>query len=226
MVVLATLDDLIRRADRLASGDGTTKRQLLGIVGPPGSGKSTIAELVASALGDRAVVVPMDGFHLAQRELERLGRTDRKGAFDTFDGDGFAALVDRLAGNTDEVVYAPAFERSIDEPIAGAIAVSRRVPLVIVEGNYLLVPSDPWTRVATSLSESWYVSAGEDERMARLIARHEQFGRDPADARRHAWGSDQRNAELVATTADRANVIVELADDLLAGRRAGDGHTR
>src|SRR4051794_22919127 len=114
------------------------QRRILGIAGPLGGGKSTVARAVVAALGDAARLVPMDGFHLAQAELVRLGRRDRMGAPDTFDSAGYAALLKRLRGE-EAVVYAPEFRREIEEPIAGAIAVPRTVALVVTEGNYLLL---------------------------------------------------------------------------------------
>ena len=136
-MVIDDLDDAARpraRADRRAR----RRRAVLGIAGPPGGGKSTLAAMVVAELGDRAALVPMDGFHLAQPELVRLGRRDRMGAPDTFDAAGYAALLARLRAQDDEVVYAPEFRREIEEPIAGAIAVPPDVPLVVTEGNYLL----------------------------------------------------------------------------------------
>jgi len=198
---------LCERARALASVGG---RRVLGIVGAPGSGKSTLARAVARAVGADAVVVPMDGFHLAQRELVRLGRTDRKGAPDTFDAGGFVSLVRRLSAAEEPVVYAPAFERSLEEPIAGAIPVPAEVPLVIVEGNYLLLDVSPWDAIRGLLDESWFVQVDEGVRMDRLVARHVEFGRDEAAARAHALGSDEANAKLIAATAARADIVVDL----------------
>src|ERR1700756_3399865 len=97
-------------------------RTLLGLVGPPGAGKSTLAAALQAEFADVSQVVPMDGFHLANVELERLGRRGRKGAPDTFDSAGYVALLRRLlAQPDDEIVYAPEFRREIEEPIANAI---------------------------------------------------------------------------------------------------------
>jgi pantothenate kinase len=201
-----TLDPaLLERARRLADTGG---RRLLGITGPPGAGKSTIAEALAQALGDTARLVGMDGFHLAEAELRRLGRRDRKGAPDTFDALGYVALLRRLRAADEEVVYAPAFDRSLEEAIAGSVAVPRGVPLVITEGNYLLVDGGPWVAVRPLLDECWYVEPSEAERIERLVARHERFGRSPAEARARSLGSDQRNAEVIAATREYADLVV------------------
>src|SRR5215470_13684732 len=127
-MVIEDADALVARARTLARQG---ERKILGIAGPPGGGKSTVARQVVAELGEQARLVPMDGFHLAQSELVRLGRRDRMGAPDTFDAAGYAALLRRLRDNAEPVVYAPAFRREIEEPIAGAIAVLRQVPLVV-----------------------------------------------------------------------------------------------
>lgn len=181
------------------------RRCMLGIVAPPGAGKSTLAQALAAALGERAVVVPMDGFHLAQAELERLGRAGRKGAPDTFDGAGYVALLRRLRQPVaHETVYAPAFRREIEEPVAGAIAVPASVPLVITEGNYLLLEAPPWRDVAALLDESWYLNGDDTQRTQRLARRHEAHGRSPEAARQWVAATDEPNARLVAATRGRA----------------------
>jgi pantothenate kinase len=152
----------------------------------------------------------MDGFHLAQAELVRLGRRDRMGAIDTFDGEGYVALLRRLRAGGDGVVYAPEFRREIEEPINAAVAVPRDVPLVITEGNYLLVDEGPWAHVRGLLDEAWYVMQDEETRLRLLIARHIEFGKDPDFARQWVLRSDQRNAELVATTRPRADAVVQI----------------
>lgn len=196
---------LLERAQRLADGGG---RRILGITGPPGAGKSTIAEALAEALGERARLVGMDGFHLAEAELQRLGRRDRKGAPDTFDALGYVALLRRLRAADEEVVYAPHFDRSIEEAIAGYVPVPRDVPLVITEGNYLLVDDGPWAAVRPLLDECWYVEPDETERLERLVARHQRFGRTPAEAWERSTGSDQRNADVIAATRQAADVVI------------------
>jgi pantothenate kinase len=201
-MVIETDAELLARARELAARGG---RQILGIAGPPGGGKSTVARAVVAELGDAARLVPMDGFHLAQAELVRLGRRDRMGAPDTFDSAGYVALLERLKGD-EPVVYAPEFRREIEEPIAGAIAVPRDVPLVVTEGNYLLL----WPDVRPLLDEAWYVETDEELRVQRLIQRHIEFGKTPDYARAWVLRSDERNAAVVAETASRADVLVRL----------------
>lgn len=184
-------------------GDG---RRMLGICGPPGAGKSTLARRLADATD--AVIVPMDGFHLANAELDRLGRRDRKGAPDTFDAHGYLHLLRRLRDQAEPTVYAPRFDRDLDEPVAGAIPIHRDAELIITEGNYLLLDAAPWPAVRELLDEVWYLDPADDDRIAWLIARHESFGESPERARVHALGSDQRNAELIATTMTRADLVL------------------
>jgi pantothenate kinase len=201
------LDELVDRARALAGGG----RRLLGVAGAPGSGKSTIAHQVVAALGpDLARLVPMDGFHLAQRELERLGRADRKGAADTFDAAGFVSLLARLRSAEEAVVYAPEFRREIEEPIACAVPVPREIPLIVTEGNYLLVGDGDWAHVRPLLDEAWLVETDEELRQERLIARHIAFGKDPEYARAWSLGTDERNALLVASTRSQADLIIRL----------------
>lgn len=198
--------DLIQRLEDLAAGP----RRLLGVVGPPGAGKSTLASLMALALGERAQAVPMDGYHLAQVELERLGRAHRKGAPDTFDAAGYAALLQRLRSQAgDEVIYAPDFRREIEEPVAGALPVFAQTPLVITEGNYLLLDDDPaWAPVADGLDEVWYLQVDTALRQERLAARHVQFGRTHEQALAWIAQTDEPNARRIEASAHRATRTV------------------
>lgn len=205
---MTSFEELLGRAQELASRE---ERTVLGIAGPPASGKTTLAWQVAGALGARAAVVGMDGFHLAQVELHRLGRTDRKGAPDTFDAYGYVHLIRRLAAGT-EPVYAPEFRREIEEPISGAVPVPPSVRIVITEGNYLLLESEPWNELRELIDEVWFLQPDEEARLERLVTRHRKYGRSLVEAQQRAHGSDQRNADLIAPSAHLADVIVRDMD--------------
>lgn len=209
-----TFDDLLKRARGLTRPG---RRAILGIAGSPGAGKTTLAEHLVRALngpGEPWVAhVPMDGFHLADVELDRLGLRDRKGAPDTFDAGGYAALLRRLREEVEEgIVYAPGFERTLEQPIAGAIPVPRTAELIVTEGNYLLLDTGAWARLRPQLDEVWFCELDEDERVRRLVARHEEFGKDHEEAVAWVFGTDQRNAELVAGTRERADLMVPCWD--------------
>ena len=204
--------DLLTRAQALAGNAG---RRILGITGAPGAGKSTVARRLVNAVGGSAVLVGMDGYHLAQAELERLGRAERKGAPDTFDAAGYVALLRRLRTPDACTVYAPEFRRSIEEPVAGAVAVPPGAPLVVTEGNYLLLDSEPWSAIRALLDEVWFLAPDEHTRRAWLTARHCRYGRTPAQAAAHTAGSDERNARLVARTSSRADLILDPTQWLL-----------
>lgn len=203
--------ELVARARALAGWADRGGRRILGIAGQPGAGKSTLAERLAAALGPAlAVVVPMDGFHFAQAELERLGRADRKGAPDTFDAAGYTALLHRLREPDGGTVYAPAFDRGLEEPIAGSIAVGPAVPLVITEGNYLLHDAGEWARVRPLLDEAWYLAPDDTLRIRRLVDRHVRHGKDQVGARAWVARSDEANARLIAPGRDRADLVLDV----------------
>jgi pantothenate kinase len=193
------------RAQELIRRSG---RALLGLVGPPGAGKSTLAAALQAEFAAVAQAVPMDGFHLANAELERLGRRGRKGAPDTFDSAGYVALLRRLlAQPDDEIVYAPEFRREIEEPIANAIPVFSRTQLIITEGNYLLLDEGPWAQVKGLLDEIWYVYVPDAVRVHRLTQRHMQFGRSAQDATAWVENTDEPNARLIEACRARATFV-------------------
>lgn len=198
---------LAQRIRQLQSG---AERVLVGIVGAPGAGKSTLAEGVLRELGDDATLVGMDGFHLAQRVLDASGLADIKGAPETFDVHGYLALLRRLqAPQPDPIVYAPEFRRPLEEPVGSAVEVGRNIPVVLTEGNYLLLDRPPWDQVRGLLTEVWYLDTPEELRLDRLVSRHVAFGRPPAAARERAvTGSDGRNAELIRASRKRAHVLL------------------
>ncbi len=185
-------------------------RALLGVAGSPGAGKSTLSSMVVAAV-ESSAVVPMDGFHLLNEQLVRLGRRDRKGAPDTFDVVGYVALLRRLRSQSpDEVVTAPRYDRAASAPVPDAIVVGPDVALVITEGNYLLLDDRPWDAVRPLLDEVWFVDIDDAVRIPRLIDRHIEFGKSPEAAREWVMRSDESNAALVAASRGRADVVVRV----------------
>lgn len=212
---MTRLSDISALTDRLARLD-PHQRHLIGLTGTPGVGKSTISDQLAQQLGSMLVVVPMDGFHLAASVIANTPLARRRGAPDTFDADGFIALLRRLRPQLEPVVYAPQFDRTIEDPIAGAIAVRADVPFVLVEGNYLLHSAMPWSGVAELLDETWYLELKDDStRVERLIARHVRFGKSTEESRHFVRSSDEPNAELVTASRRRADLVVECDDGTL-----------
>lgn len=203
---VADLGALVARVRELA--DRTGRRVVVGIAGSPGAGKTTLALRLVEALGPDAVHLPMDGFHLANDTLDRLGRHDRKGALDTFDGWGFLALLRRVHAETDHTVYVPSFRREVDEPVAAELAVEPHHAVVVVEGNYLLVDEGPWAQVRDALDDAWFCATPGGERERRLVDRHTRHGRTVEAATAWATEVDGRNAVLIDSTRDRADLVV------------------
>ncbi|MFJ8077407.1 nucleoside/nucleotide kinase family protein [Streptomyces sp. NPDC096176] len=202
---------LLERARSLAAPGS---RRILGIAGAPGAGKSTLAARLVDALDGLAVLVPMDGYHLAQQELLRLGRAHRKGAPDTFDAAGYAALLARLRDHDTRAatVYAPAFDRAIEEPVAGSIPVDPGVPLVVTEGNYLLHDEGPWAHIRPLLDEVWFLELDPEVRAARLVDRHMRFGKERPHAESWVRDCDEPNARLIGRGRDRADLVVPMGE--------------
>lgn len=205
--ITCTLPELADRARRLIAPGS---RRLLGIAGPPGAGKSTLATAMCAELVPDAVRVPLDGFHLANEVLADLGFASRKGAPETFDAGGFRSLLTRLRAQNEPIVYAPEFHREIEQAVSGALPVPRDAPLVLVEGNYLLLDSGPWQGTKALLDEVWYLTLSDATRLDRLVQRHQHNGRSPSDAKTWTFGNDERNAAVVEASVIHADVIVSL----------------
>ena len=181
---------------------------MVGLTGPPGVGKTTYAVRLAAELG--GVHLPMDGFHLADVALDALGLRDRKGATETFDAWGYAALLARLRVRPEEVVWAPAFERDLEQPLAGAIPIGPEADVVVTEGNYLLLDEPGWRAARAQLDEVWFLDLDDEVRRERLVERHERFGKTREEALAWVARVDDANAALVARTRAQADRVVDL----------------
>jgi pantothenate kinase len=218
LLAQADLDVLVGRVLSLLARDAT-ERVAIGVAGAPGAGKTTLAEDVVAALGvaldepngeegSRVAHLPMDGYHLADVQLDALGLRDRKGAPETFDGHGYLATLARLRSGDQATVYVPGFERVLEQPVAAAIAIPASVRVLVSEGNYLLLDDDPWPRVRALFDEVWFVDLPDRERVRRLVARHTEFGKEPAAAEAWALGPDQANADRILASRDGADLVV------------------
>jgi pantothenate kinase len=203
------VDGLLERALRLLDRPG---RAVLGIAGAPASGKSTLAALLLAELERQrpgaAVGVGMDAFHLGHRVLARRGQTAIKGAPETFDAVGYLHLLQRIRTETG-TVYAPEFDRDIEDSLAHVVEIRPEVGLVVTEGNYLLLDVPPWDGVRAMLDEAWFVHLEDDERRRRMVARHLRHGHDQADAEARTFGSDERNARLVNAAPNSPDLWIE-----------------
>jgi pantothenate kinase len=189
---------------------GDAPRFMVAVAGPPGSGKSTLADALCASIkggGETAVVVPMDGFHLDNAILEPRGHRARKGAPHTFDAAGFVNLITRIKSREPDV-YLPVFDRSIDLSRAAADVVTSSTRFIIVEGLYLLLQRDPWSRLKPLFDFSIFLDPGHDELERRLIGRWKALGKDAAFARSWMASNDFPNMETVIAESAAADVIV------------------
>lgn len=204
--MMALPPECLERVTRwMAAGE----RKLLGIVAPPGAGKSSFAQALAAAFAQASQVVPMDGFHLANTELARLGRAARKGAPDTFDASGYVHLLRRIRAQGDgPTIYAPDYRRELEEGVAGAIAIESPTPLILTEGNYLLLDEGAWGQVRGVLDEVWYLDVEVSVRRERLLSRHMRFGRSRTQALAWMAQTDEPNALRIAENRHLADLFV------------------
>jgi pantothenate kinase len=192
--------------------DGENPRTLIGIVGKPGAGKSTVVEEISKKFDSKLVsIIPMDGFHLSNEELISLGRRDRKGAPDTFDVESFTSLIKRVKSDSNVDHKFPIFHREIEASIADEGMVPKESKVVVIEGNYLFSEDHNWSQVYPLLNHTWFIEIKDEVRLERLIARHIRFGKTPEEAEAWSWGSDETNARFIGLTAYRAENIIELS---------------
>lgn len=196
-----SLEDLAARIRTIRPG---SRRRLIAIAGPPASGKSTLADRLVGYLGSSAALVPMDGFHLDNRLLDRRGLRARKGAPDTFDAEGFVHLIQRLRHEANVVL--PIFDRTRDIAIAGAAEVTETTQTVVVEGNYLLLDRPVWRSLHDVWDLSVFLNTDRATLQSRLVQRWDDHGLDPAKARHWIATNDMPNIETVLTESVTADV--------------------
>ena len=191
--------------------DGQSPRTLIGIVGKPGAGKSTVVEEIQKRFDSKDVsIIPMDGFHLSNEELITLGRRERKGAPDTFDVEGFTSLIRRVKINHQSDHKFPIFHREIEASIDNEGIVPKELKVIVIEGNYLFSTDHNWDGVFPLLDHTWFIEIDDEVRIERLIARHIRYGKTPEEAENWSRGSDEANARFIEFTAHRAENKIKL----------------
>lgn len=206
-IIIKGLEEARKRILDLESKSKT--RVVIGITGKPGAGKSTVASKLKETIpGERTVILSQDGYHLSNLQLESLGRSNFKGAPDTFDSEGFSKILFRVKSELKNNIYFPIFHREIEESISAEGLITEKTNVVLVEGNYLLFETHGWGEVAKHLDEIWYLQVDDDLRLSRLVARHIEFGKNPQVAVAWAHGSDEANARLIEKARDKANAFL------------------
>lgn len=188
----ALVIEIIRRSK-------TVSRLLVAIAGPPGSGKSTLADVLCARLNAEnasSVVLPMDGFHLDNTILDQLGLRHRKGAPETFDGDGFVNLVSTIKESR-ESVDVPVFDRARDRVVDGVSRITPDHRIILAEGNYLLLDENPWAQLLPLFDMTVFVNPGIDILTERLIRRWLDNGHTYDEAEKRALSNDIPNAQRV-----------------------------
>ena len=192
--------------------DGQSPRTLIGIVGKPGAGKSTVVEQIQNKFRSYEVsTIPMDGFHLSNEELIKLGRRERKGAPDTFDVEGFISLIEKVKLKPQVDHKFPIFHREIEASVNDEGVVPKESKVVVIEGNYLFSEGHNWNSLFPLLDHTWFIEIDDEVRIERLIARHIRYGKTPTEAESWSRGSDEANARFIELTAHRASNIIKLA---------------
>ena len=209
------VSNLVDQLTQRLTADDAPERLVVGLVGAPGSGKSTIAEQLKTdlkAAGVFAGLVAMDGFHLSNAVLDELGRRNRKGAPDTFDVEGYLATLDRVRADGAPQVFAPAYRRDLHESVAAGSIVSG-TGVVVTEGTYLALETRGWGAARERIDLLIHIDVPEEVLVLRLINRHEEFGKNPLAAGHWVRTVDLPNARLIATSVHRCDEVWREPED-------------
>ncbi|KAK7245406.1 hypothetical protein RIF29_40250 [Crotalaria pallida] len=206
-------------------------KHLVGLAGPPGAGKSTLAHEVARRINklwpekassldsqvqppEVAIVIPMDGFHLYRSELDAMENPGeahaRRGAPWTFNPSRLLMCLKNL--RTNGSVYVPSFDHGVGDPVEDDIFVNLQHKVVIVEGNYLLLEYGIWKEISSLFDERWFIDIDIDKAMQRVLKRHISTGKPPDIAKQRVENNDRINAELVMKSKKNADLIIKSVD--------------
>ncbi|NTF30520.1 nucleoside triphosphate hydrolase [Rhizobium skierniewicense] len=205
MTLDAMADDIVKRAS-----DDT--RFIVAIAGPPGAGKSTLADALHGELtrrGEKAEVLPMDGFHMDNGILQERGLFARKGAPETFDVRGFADIVAAVR-KADQEVLVPVFDRSREIAIASARAIAPDTRFILAEGNYLLLNEEPWVHLKSSYDFSIFVGPSVKVLEQRLRDRWIGYGLDEAGIAAKLYENDLPNGKRVVENSVGADISIDI----------------
>ena len=198
-----SIDLLFEQIQSLLESQGP--RSIIGIVGKPGAGKSTVVlEIEKKFTPNEVSIIPMDGYHLSNEALIELGRRDRKGAPDTFDTAAFISLITKVKNSPQLDHRFPIFHREIEASVEDEGLVPTSAKIIVIEGNYLFSDEHNWSGVFPLLDHTWYIEIDDEIRMQRLIARHIKYGKTPAAAEAWSRGSDEANARFIEKTSHKA----------------------